>query len=75
MVDTPTDYKLAQAKLITNRTTCQMSCEAAAPTNTLAHPPYMINNANGNGKGKLEQLGKNILSPTAGMEGLFVVYK
>jgi hypothetical protein len=50
-------------RLITNRTTCQMACEPAPLSNNLAHPPYTINNYNT--RGKPEQLGQNILSPTA----------
>jgi hypothetical protein len=52
-----------EMRLITNRTTCQMSCEPAPLSNPLAHPAYTINNYNT--RGKPEQLGQNILSPTA----------
>ncbi|WIA23387.1 hypothetical protein OEZ85_000147 [Tetradesmus obliquus] len=62
-VHTTHDYKIAEMRLITNRTTCQMACEAAPPSNTLAHPPYVI--ANVNVTGTPEPLGQNILSPTA----------
>jgi hypothetical protein len=60
-------------RLITNRTTCQMSCEPAPLTNALAHPPYAINNSNM--RGTPEQLGQNILSPTASeflLDGMWV---
>jgi hypothetical protein len=40
-----------------------MSCEPAPASNSLAHPPYVINNVNVTGTP--EPLGQNILSPTA----------
>ncbi|KAF6253912.1 glycosyl hydrolases family 31-domain-containing protein [Scenedesmus sp. NREL 46B-D3] len=60
---TPKDFNIAA--LIRKRTTCQLKCERASPTDKLASPPYAIHNFDITTKTRRHDIEKNIVSVTA----------
>lgn len=59
------DFAYTFAALYSMLSTCVMKCEQPADDNTLAHPPYKIQNYKGPGLPREAPLSSNAISPTA----------